>query len=90
MTKTDSTTPISGDSTHSLPAQRLARLEDQLNHLQACHAFVDLAVHAITSPDYDPLPDGQPWHLGLLLHQQWLYDQGQTAIAELQSIRRAL
>jgi hypothetical protein len=38
MTKTDST-PVDGATSTSLPVQRLARLEDQLNQLLACHEF---------------------------------------------------
>jgi len=50
----------------------------------------DLAIQAITSPDVDEEHDDQQWHLGLLLHQQWLHDQGQAAINELQTIRRVI
>ena len=89
MTKRESTSLDDVHST-SLPANRLARLEDQLNHLLACHAFYDLAIRAITSPDVDEELDDQQWHWGLLLHQQWLHDQGQAAINELQTIRRVL
>ena len=88
MTKADST-PVDGGSTTSLPDSQLARLEDQLNHLLACHAFLDLAIHAITHPDYNEEIDGHRWHFGLFLHQQWLHDQGQAVIHELQTIRRA-
>jgi hypothetical protein len=70
--------------------QRLARLEDQLNQLLACHEFYNLAIRAITSPDYHEDIDGHQWHFGLFLQQQWLQDQGQAAINELQNIRRAL
>jgi len=87
MTKTDST-PVDGAT--SLPVQRLARLEDQLNQLLACHAFYNLAIRAITSPDYDEEIDDHQWHFGLFLQQQWLQDQGQAAINELQNIRRVL
>ena len=89
MTKVDSM-PVDGGSTTSLPDNQLARLEDQLNHLLACHAFYDLAIRAITSPDYEKELDDQQWHFGLFLHQQWLHDQGQAVIHELQTIRRAL
>ena len=89
MTKADST-PVDGGSTTCLPSNQLARLEDQLNHLLACHAFYDLAIRAITCPEVEEEPDDQQWHFGLLLHQQWLHDQGQAAINELQTIRRAL
>ena len=75
MTKVDSM-PVDGGSTTSLPDNQLARLEDQLNHLLACHAFYDLAIRAITSPDYEEELDDQQWHFRLLLHQQWLHDQG--------------
>jgi len=47
-------------------------------------------IRAITSPDVEEQPDDQQWHFGLLLHQQWLHDQGQAAINELQTIRRGL
>ncbi len=87
MTTADST-PVDGGSTTSLPAHRLARLEDQLNHLLACHAFYDVAVQAITCPNFEHEPLGQRWQLGLLLHQQWLQDQGQNLIRELQTLRR--
>ena len=73
-----------------LPGQRLARLEDQLNQLLACHEFYNLAIRAITSPDYDGEIDDHQWHFGLFLQQQWLQDQGQAAINELQSIRWVL
>jgi len=89
MTTADST-PVDGDSTTSLPANRLARLEDKLNHLLACHEFYDLAIRAITSPDFEEDIDGQRWYFGLFLHQQWLHDQGNAAINELQTIRRIL
>jgi len=87
MTKTDST-PVDGDSSTLLPVHRLARLEDQLNQLLACHEFYDLAIRAITSPDYDEELDGKQWHFGLFLQQQWLQDQGQAVVNELQTIRR--
>lgn len=89
MTKTDST-PVDGVTSTSLPVQRLARLEDQLNQLLACHEFYNLAIRAITSPDYDEEIDDYQWHFGLFLQQQWLQDQGQAAINELQNIRRVL
>jgi len=89
MTKTDSTS-VNDISATPLPSHRLARLEDQLNHLLACHEFYDLAIHAITSPSYQEELDGQRWHFGLLLHQQWLHDQGQAVITELQTIRRVV
>jgi hypothetical protein len=89
MTKTDST-PVDGASSTTLPVNRLARLEDQLNQLLACHEFYDLAIRAITSPDYDEEIEGKQWHFGLFLQQQWLQDQGQAVITELQTIRRVL
>jgi hypothetical protein len=89
MTKADST-PVDGATSTSLPVQRLARLEDQLNQLLACHEFYNLAIRAITSPDYDEEFDDHQWHFGLFLQQQWLQDQGQAAINELQNIRRVL
>jgi hypothetical protein len=89
MTKADSTS-VDGATSTSLPVQRLARLEDQLNQLLACHEFYNLAIRAITSPDYDEEIDGHQWHFGLFLQQQWLQDQGQAAINELQNIRRVL
>jgi len=89
MTTADST-PVDGDSTTSLPAHRLARLEDQLNQLLACHEFYDLTIRAITSPHYDEELDGHRWHFGLFLHQQWLHDQGQIVINELQTLRQRL
>ncbi|MFQ3248100.1 MAG: hypothetical protein ACI9SP_004760 [Arenicella sp.] len=89
MTKKDST-PVDGVSSTLLPVHRLARLEDQLNQLLACHTFYDLAIKAITSPDYEEDIDGKQWHFGLLLQQQWLQDQGQAVITELQTIRRVL
>jgi hypothetical protein len=89
MTKTDSTS-VDGASSTLLPVHRLARLEDQLNQLLACHEFYDLAIRAITSPDYDEELDGHQWHFGLFLQQQWLQDQGQAVITELQTIRRVL
>ena len=52
MTKADST-PVDGGSTTSLPANRLARLEDQLNHLPAYHEFLTWrfapSLHPITT-----------------------------------------
>ena len=89
MTERKSTS-LDDVSTTTLLSPRLARLEDQLNHLLACHAFYDLAIRAITCPEVEEEPDDQQWHFGLLLHQQWLHDQGQAAIHELQTIRRAL
>ena len=44
----------------------------------------------VTSPDYDEEIDDHQWHFGLFLQQQWLQDQGQAAINELQNIRRVL
>jgi len=38
------TTPANGDSTTLLPVHRLAQIEDQLNHLLACHVFYDTTV----------------------------------------------
>ena len=89
MTKTDST-PVDGVTSTSLPLHRLARLEDQLNQLLACHEFYNLAIRAITSPDYVEEIDDHQWHFGLFLQQQWLQDQGQAAINELHNIRRGL
>ena len=90
MTTKDSTTPIDGDSSTCLPANQLARLEDQLNQLLACHAFYDLTIRAITSPDYNEELEGENhcWHFGLFLHQQSLHDQGQALIGELQTIQQ--
>jgi len=67
-----------------------ASIEDQLNQLLACHEFYNLAIRAITSPDYDDEIDDLQWHFGLFSQQQWLQDQGQAAINELQNIRRGL
>ena len=89
MTKADST-PVDGATSTSLPVQRLARLEDQLNQLLACHEFYNLAIRAITSPEYNEEIDDHQWHFGLFLQQQWLQGQGQAAIDELQNIRRVL
>jgi len=89
MTTTDST-PVNGMSSTPSPSHRLARLEDQLNQLLACHEFYDLAIRAITSPDYNEELDDHQWHFGLFLQQQWLQDQGQAVINELQTIRRVL
>ena len=89
MTTTDST-PVNGMSSTPSPSHRLARLEDQLNQLLACHEFYDLAIRAITSPDYNEELDDHQWHFGLFLQQQWLQDQGQAAINELQNIRRVI
>jgi len=89
MTKRESTL-LDDVSTTTLPAHHLARLEDRLNHLLACHAFYDSAIRAITRPACEEELDDQQWQLGLLLHQQWLHDQGNAAINELQSIQRLL
>ena len=89
MSKTDSTS-LDGVGSTSLPVHRLAQLENQLNQLLACHEFYDLAIRAITSLDYKEGIDGQRWHFGLFLQQQWLQDQGQALITELQTIRRVL
>jgi hypothetical protein len=40
------------------------------------------------SPDYDEEIEGKQWHFGLFLQQQWLQDQGQAVVTELQTIRR--
>ena len=89
MTKTDSTS-VNGVSSTPLQDQRLARLEDKLNQLLACHEFYDLAIRAITHDNFDEELDGQRWHFGLFLQQQWLHDQGQHIIEQLQTIRRGL
>jgi len=87
MTKTDSTS-ADGLASTSLPLHRLARLEDQLNQLLACYEFYDLAIRAITGPEYTDEINGRRWQFGLFLHQQWLQDQGQAVITELQTIQR--
>ena len=89
MSTTD-TTSINDVSTTPLSAHQLARLEDQLTHLLACYEFYDHAIRAITSPDYQQEIDGHQWHLGLFLQQQWLQDQGQDIIQQLQTIRQGL
>lgn len=89
MTATNSTS-IDDVSSTSLPVHRLARLEDQLNHLLACHEFYDLAIRAITNPEFEEETDDQRWYFGLFLQQQWLHDQGQAVMSELQLIRQVL
>ena len=34
--------------------------------------------------------DGQRWHFGLFLQQQWLHDQGQDIINQLQTLRQGI
>ena len=66
----------------------MARLEDKLNQLLP-HEFYDLAIRAITHNQFDEELDGQRWHFGLFLQQQWLHDQGQDTINQLQTLRQA-
>ena len=87
MTKTDSTS-VDGVSSTPLQDQRLAHLEDKLNQLLACHEFYDLAIRAITHDNFYEELDGQRWHFGLFLQQQWLHDQGQDIIKQLQTLRQ--
>ena len=89
MTKTDSTS-VGGVSSTPLQDQRLARLEDKLNQLLACHEFYDLAIRAITHDNFDEELDGQRWHFGLFLQQQWLHDRGNAIVFELQTLRQSL
>ena len=88
MTKTDSTS-VDGVSSTPLQDQRLVHLEDKLNQLLACQEFYDLAIRAITHNQFDEELDGQRWHFGLFLQQQWLHDQGQDIINQLQTLRQA-
>jgi len=89
MTKTDSTS-VKGVASTSLPVQ-LAQIEDQLNQLLACHEFYDLAIRAIFELDDDELINCSPkWQLGLFLQQQWLHDQGQVIIKDLQTLQQRL
>ena len=87
MTNVD-TTSVDGVSSTPLQDQRLAHLEDKLNQLLACHEFYDLAIRAITHDNFDEELDGQRWHFGLFLQQQWLHDQGQDIIQQLQTLRQ--
>lgn len=89
MTNAD-TTPSEGVHSTSLPVLELARLEDQLNHLLACHVFYDTAIRAITHPEFEESLDNEHWQLGLFLQQQWLHDQGKSVVSELQRIRQGL
>jgi len=52
--------------------------------------FYDGCLFNFYRPDYDEDIDGHQWHFGLFLQQQWLQDQGQAAINELQNIRRVI
>ena len=58
------TTPANGDSTTLLPVHRLAQIEDQLNHLLACHVFYDTAIRAITQLEVDEPTANDRWQLG--------------------------
>ena len=89
MTNAD-TTPIEGVDSTLLPMHRLARLEDQLNHLLACHVFYDTAIRAITQLEVDEPTANDRWQLGLFLQQQWLQDQGNAVVSELRIIRQTL
>ena len=42
-----------------------------------------------THDNFDEELDGQRWHFGLFLQQQWLHDQGQDIINQLQTLRQA-
>jgi len=84
------TTPANGDSTTLLPVHRLAQIEDQLNHLLACHVFYDTAIRAITQLEVDEPTANDRWQLGLFLQQQWLHDQGKAVVSELRIIRQTL
>ena len=90
MTKAD-TTSVKGVASTSLPA-RLAQIEDKLNHLLASQSFYDLAIRAITNPHFEELDEfsNPRWQLGLCLQQQWLHDQGQVIINDLQTLRQRL
>ena len=84
------TTPANGDSTTLLPVHRLIQVEDQLNHLLACHVFYDTAIRAITQLEVDEPTANDRWQLDLFLQQQWLHDQGNAVVSEQQIIRQAL
>ena len=74
----------------ALPVHRLAQVEDQLNHLLACHVFYDTAIRAITQLEVDEPPSNEHWQLGLFLQQQWLQDQGNAVASELRIILQTM
>ena len=82
-----------GDTNAGLPLrqsyliQELTKLEDSLTHLVAAQRFCALAVRAISCPAFQHQTEPSDWHLGLFVTEQWLQEQGQLAIKEIQQIR---
>ena len=55
---------------------------------------MDKSVKSVLTPsflpdNFDEEIDGQRWHFGLFLQQQWLHDQGQDIINQLKTLRQA-
>jgi len=80
-------TNVSSSLRQSYLIQELTKLEDSLTHLVAAQRFCTLAVRAITCPTFQQQTESCDWHLGWFVTEQWLEEQGQQTIQEIQQIR---
>jgi len=89
MTKKDINAGSSLPQSH-LINQQFIEFEEKLEQLLACYQFYDRAIRAMTCPELTRESNASHWHLGLFLNQQWLSEQGDQLMNDLQLMKQTI